>query len=230
MSGARDDILAAVRRATGGAAAPGREDAAKAFEARLAAPRANLVPARGRGGAAELVARFIAGAEAAAATLTRVVNRTAIPAALADYLAASGLPMAVRAAPALQTVPWARQPGLAVTFGRADADTPVSITEAIAGIAETGTLVVPSGPATPTTLNYLPDVSVVVLERARIVGAYEDAWASIRAGAGVDGAFMPRAVNWITGPSRSADIELILLLGVHGPRRLHILLVDGENA
>jgi L-lactate dehydrogenase complex protein LldG len=230
MSGARDDILGAVRRATGGAAAPGRDEAVRDFEARLAAPHANLVPERGQGSPEALEARFVAGAEASAATLARIASRTAIPVAVADYLAANGLPSAVRAAPALETVPWAQQPGLTVSFGRAEAETLVSISEAVAGIAETGTLVLPSGLRTPSTLNYLPDVEIVVLERARIVGAYEDAWAAIRAGAGPDGAFMPRAINWITGPSRSADIELVLLLGVHGPRRLHILLVDGEIA
>jgi L-lactate dehydrogenase complex protein LldG len=37
---------------------------------------------------------------------------------------------------------------------------------------------------------------------------------------------MPRNVNWITGPSRTADIEQTLLLGAHGPQRLHIVIVD----
>ena len=62
----------------------------------------------------------------------------------------------------------------------------------------------------------------------RIVGAYEDAWQRLRGqfGSGV----MPRVVNWITGPSRTADIEQTLLLGAHGPKRLHILLIDGNEA
>lgn len=230
MSASRDAIMGAVRRATGGDRAPGRDGTVRDFAARLKAPRANLVPERGRGSPDALVARFVEGAEAAAATVARVAGMAAIPAAVADYLAANRLPLAVRAAPALETVPWAQRPDLAVTFGRAEADTPVSVSRAVAGIAETGTLVVPSGPATPSTLNYLPDVEIVLLETAAIVGASEDAWGPIRAEAGADGAFMPRTVNWITGPSRSADIELILLLGVHGPRRLHILLVDGQDA
>ena len=226
---ARDDILAAVRRATGGAAAPGRPAVERTFAARLAEPRANLVPERGKGTPAELLVRFIAESEAAAATVARVAGRAGIAAAAADYLAAHGLPRRVRAAPALKDVSWPERLGVAVEYGRADADTPVGLSVAVAGIAETGTLVLPSGPASPTTLNYLPDVHIVVLETASIVGSYEDAWSRFRAEA-ARGDFMPRAVNWITGPSRSADIELILLLGVHGPRRLHILLVDGQDA
>jgi len=225
VSAARDDILAAVRRAVVGD--PAADHAA--CDRRLAHPSANTVPARGRGTAAELRARFIAEAEAAAATVARVADRAAVPAVAAAWLAANGLPTKAGVAPALETLPWSRTPELDVGFGRAEADTPVSVSAAVAGIAETGTLVLLSGPRTPTTLNYLPDVHLVVLDARRIVGAYEDAWAMLRAAGGAAG-FMPRAVNWITGPSRSADIELVLLLGVHGPRRLHILLVDGEAA
>jgi L-lactate dehydrogenase complex protein LldG len=195
----------------------------------LAKPTANLVPERGKGTPAELLARFIVESESAAATVARVAGRAGIPAAVAGYLTAHGLPRRVRAAPALKDVPWPEGIGIAVDYGKADADTPIGLSCAVSGIAETGTLVLPSGPATPTTLNYLPDVHIVALETARIVGSYEDAWARFREEAG-GGNFMPRTVNWITGPSRSADIELILLLGVHGPRRLHILLLDGQDA
>jgi L-lactate dehydrogenase complex protein LldG len=44
--------------------------------------------------------------------------------------------------------------------------------------------------------------------------------------AGGGATLMPRTVNWITGPSRTADIEQTLLLGAHGPQRLHILIVN----
>ena len=98
----------------------------------------------------------------------------------------------------------------------------MSLTHAFAGIAETGTLMLRSGADAPTTLNFLPDTNIVLIEAGRIVGAYEEAWAMLRAAGGA----MPRTVNFITGPSRSADIEQTLQLGAHGPRRLHILLLD----
>jgi len=80
-----------------------------------------------------------------------------------------------------------------------------------------------SGPANPTTLNFLPDNHIVVLKRADLVGDLESLWSRLRQrfGAGT----LPRTVNLITGPSRSADIEQKMLLGAHGPRRLHILIV-----
>ncbi|MFZ1413852.1 MAG: LUD domain-containing protein, partial [Defluviicoccus sp.] len=98
-----------------------------------------------------------------------------------------------------------------------------SVVIAFAGIAETGTVMLLSSPSSPATLNFLPEMHIVILPEAAIVGAYEDAWTNLRAtlGPGV----MPRVVNWITGPSRTADIEQTLLLGAHGPRLLHILLL-----
>ena len=84
-----------------------------------------------------------------------------------------------------------------------------------------------SGPECPTTLAFLPETHVVVLDAGRIVGAYEDAWARLRV---ERPNAMPRSVNWITGPSRTADIEQTLFLGAHGPRRLHIVIVRDQEA
>ena len=110
------------------------------------------------------------------------------------------------------------------TKGRAQAEDRVGLSHAFAGIAETGTLALVSGPDNPTTLNFLPETHIVVVEAQTIVGDYEAFWAKLRAAYG-EGT-MPRTVNFITGPSRSADIEQTLLLGAHGPRTLHILIVD----
>ena len=75
----------------------------------------------------------------------------------------------------------------------------------------------------PTTLNFLPDYALVVLHEKDIAGDYESMWAQLRQTYGKG--TMPRVVNWITGPSRSGDIEQKMLLGAHGPRRLHIIVV-----
>ena len=225
MSEARADILGALRRSTGNAGT--NSELARRFAERCAAPRANIVPERGRGGAG-LVERFIAEAERATASVERLTARDGIPAAVAATLDREGLPLHVKAGPALDGLAWSDQSALEVTFGRAGGGDPVGVSEAFAGIAETGTLMLLSGRDMPATLNFLPDTHVIVVETDRIVGCYEDAWARLRRERGTDG-FMPRGVNWITGPSRSADIELILLLGVHGPRRLHVLLIDGED-
>ena len=80
-----------------------------------------------------------------------------------------------------------------------------------------------SGPENPSTLNFLPDNQIVVVAAKDVAGDYESVWAKIRFAYGKGG--MPRTVNWITGPSRSADIEQTLLIGAHGPRRLHVVVV-----
>ena len=62
-----------------------------------------------------------------------------------------------------------------------------------------------------------------MVKRSEIEGTYEDGWDMVRA----KGA-LSRAVNFITGPSRTGDIEQTIYLGAHGPRRLHILLVEDD--
>jgi Uncharacterized conserved protein len=125
----------------------------------------------------------------------------------------------------LESIDWAAHTLLTTRYGRATPSDMVSLQAGFAGIAETGTLMLPSGAATPTTLNLLPDTEIVVLDADAIVGPYEDAFDRLRA-AGP----MPRNVMLVTGPSRSADIERTLELGAHGPRRLHIVLVGAQDA
>ncbi len=115
-----------------------------------------------------------------------------------------------------------------IATGAARDEDQVGLSVAWAGIAETGTLVLISAPETPTSINFLPETHIVLLPAGRIVDAYEEVWARLRQEA--DGAdFMAPAINWITGPSRTADIEQRLQLGVHGPRHLHILILENEN-
>jgi L-lactate dehydrogenase complex protein LldG len=138
--------------------------------------------------------------------------------------------MTLKVAPGISepAVPWTKETLLSVEEGRADGSESASVSRAFAGIAETGTLVMLSGSDNPTTLNFLPPTHVVLISAAEIAGDYEEAWNRLRE-KGKAGRFMPRAVNWITGPSRTADIEQTLLMGAHGPQRLHIVIVDEET-
>ncbi len=121
-------------------------------------------------------------------------------------------------------MPWSSRPLLQIREGRAEATDLVSVQHAFAAVAETGTLMLPSAPERPTTINLLPDTAIAVLRASRIVGPYEDAWDLLRAELGG----MPRNVMLVTGPSRSADIEQTLELGAHGPRRLHVVLIEDD--
>ncbi len=231
MTGARDQMLGSIRAALG--RGPLDPSAQAACDERLTMHRRNLVPARGRLDMAALVDGFTANAIEQAATVERLAGPEGIPAAVADFLARHNLPAAIRVAPdpALAGVSWSDRPTVTVSQGSArDSDT-TGVTAAFAGVAETGTLVLTSGPAQPTTLNFLPENHVVVLWSEQIVGAYEDAWDRLRAhgvAIGTAAAGMPRTVNFITGPSRTGDIEQKIQLGAHGPRRLHILLVESD--
>ena len=233
MSGAggRDAILGSIRRSLG--RGPLDKAACAALDEGLAAPKANLVPARADLPQEERVALFVSMAEAVSATVDRVAGADAVPGAVADYLAQHNLPPALVMAPdpALDAYPWDERPLLAIRRGAAEEADRVSVTGAVMGFAETGTLMMASGPDHPSTLNFLPETHVVVLPAARIKGAYEEGWAHLRAEAegapeGGEGGFMPRTVNLITGPSRTADIEQTIALGAHGPRRLHIVIVE----
>ena len=229
MSGAppgaagRDAVLGAIRR--GLKRGPLPEAEAGALRERLERHPRHLIPQRTQVPRAEQVGLLVRYIEREFGTVARVPDAGAVPGALADYLAAQNLPSEAVVAPhpELRAIPWADRPLLRLREGRAEATDLVSVQHAFAGIAETGTLMLPSAAERPTTLNLLPDTAVVVLRASRVVGPYEDAWDMLRA-AGP----MPRNVMLVTGPSRSADIEQTLELGAHGPRRLHVLLVEDE--
>ena len=220
----RESMLGAIRRATGRS---GNEaEARRTVEARLAAHARNLVPARGAEDASR-VDRFAEMAEYHAASLARVASDRDIPAAVATFIRRHNLPARVKIAPdaALGRLDWSGT-ALDTATGIAEATDEVGLAAAFAGVAETGTLMLHSGPERSTTLNFLPENHVVVIRASQIVGSYEDGWAHLREmGGGMPG-FMPRTVNFITGPSRTADIEQTIFMGAHGPKRLHIVLVE----
>lgn len=230
---ARKDILETVRRSLQRQPGDGAE---AAVAARLAEHPRGPVPQRGQLQGEALLALFVAQAEGVSATVARVATPAEVPEAVADYLKGVNLPPKLRLAPhpALRALPWReRAPLLEIAEGRAEAEDAVSVTTAFAGVAETGTLMLHSGPQSPTTLNFLPETHVVVLQAEQVVGAYEEAWDRLRAaarGEGGGGGGLPRTVNFITGPSRTGDIEQQIQLGAHGPRRLHVVLVgDGRD-
>ena len=226
---ARDAILGSIRRSLG--RGPLDEAARAALDEKLATPAPNIVPARSDISQDERIALFTSMAESVFATVERVSGPDAVPGAVADYLAGQNLPPSLVMAPdpALDGYPWADRPLLSIRRGAAEEADRVAVTSALMGFAETGTLMMASGPDHPSTLNFLPETHVVVLPAERIGGAYEEGWAKLRAeaAAGTDGSFMPRTVNLVTGPSRTADIEQTITLGAHGPRRLHIVIVEG---
>jgi len=220
----RETMLNAIRR--GLRRGPLPPDQAAMLRGRLATHPRQLIPARSRLPHAEQVALFIRRLEAEFGSVAFVADGDAVPGAVADYLAAQNLPTSFVMAPhpELRAIPWSARPLLTIREGRAEATDLVSVQHAFAAIAETGTLMLPSAPERPTTLNLLADTEIVVLRASRLVGAYEEAWDLLRAELGG----MPRNVMLVTGPSRSADIEQTPELGAHGPRQLHVVLIEDQ--
>jgi len=101
----------------------------------------------------------------------------------------------------------------------------LGVTGAQWGIAETGTLVLDSEAERHRLVSLVPPVHVAILDTDRILGTLGDALATAR---GDDPDSLPRVLTFITGPSRTADIELTLVVGVHGPKELHVILLSKE--
>ena len=93
------------------------------------------------------------------------------------------------------------------------------------GIAESGTLVLDGRREDHRLVSLLPPIHVAILPRSRMLATLGHALAALAA----DGPLTGSAITFVTGPSRTADIELTLVVGVHGPSVLHVILLeDGE--
>jgi L-lactate dehydrogenase complex protein LldG len=221
---ARQDILSNIRRSLGvtGTEAPRIE----AVNDRLKRAPRGIIPRRGQLDPAEQLTLFKTQAQATLASLDEVASEADVPAAVADYLRRNNLPARIRMGDDLRlaAMPWSAT-ALEVGKGASDGSDLVAVNHAFGAVAETGTLVIASGSENPSTLNFLPDYALVVLNAKDVAGDYETVWSRLRDTYGPGK--MPRTVNWITGPSRSGDIEQTILLGAHGPRSVHIILVKG---
>jgi L-lactate dehydrogenase complex protein LldG len=179
----------------------------------------------------DLRLRFRAMSERMSSTVDEVPHLADAPAAVVRYLAAQRLPLQAVIWPALSSLDWASA-GVAVETRPPRRDESqgadaVGITGCFCALAETGTLVLSSGPQTHASTHLLPETHIALVPASRIVKGMEDAFALLRAERG-GGEMMPRALNMVSGPSRTADIELTLVLGAHGPYRVHIIVATDD--
>jgi len=213
----REEILTRVRANLGVRAndPDRRAQAEAALAARAEGPRPRVQ--------GDLAARFRVRSAAMASTVDTIDALVDVPAAVARYLDGLGLPQHAVCWPEFAGLDWAAA-GLDVVAHAAGGDDPTGITGCFCAIAETGTLMLCSGPQTAATTSLLPETHIAVVPVSRIVPAMEDGFALLRADYGDD---LPRAVNFVSGPSRTGDIEQTIVLGAHGPYRVHLLLVTG---
>jgi len=218
---ARDAVIGRVRKALGeGDRTAARNEAEAHISAHGHGPRP-VMPA-------DLVARFIGRATDMQSSVERLADRRAIPSAVVRYVDALELPPALAMQKSHAGVCWPEfadldwpAAGLAIEARPTKGDDRLGITGTFCAIAETGTLVVLAGADTPTATTLLPDTHVAVVRADRIVAGMEEAFALIRSERGM----LPRAVSLISGPSRTGDIEQTIVLGAHGPFRVHILVL-----
>lgn len=224
---AREAILGRVRRALKKSGDDGKaREAAQDYVARHARGPQPVLHGN-------LVAQFIERAIHMESTIERIESRREIPAAVARYLDALELPDAIAEQkshrgvcwPELADLDWAGA-GLDIEARPTQGHDRLGITGCLGAIAETGTLLFVPGPEMHTATALLPDTHIVLLRTADIVATMEDAFARVRAVR----RDLPRAINLISGPSRTGDIEQTIVLGAHGPYRVHILLLGPEAA
>lgn len=218
MSDAKQRILANVRRGLGRQAPPSAERAEAARQSAYASS-----PAQHPRWDDATLERLLDRHEAQAGTWKRVAGIQDVPGAVSEYMTTANVPDRLQLAPhpLLNGLSWPENIEI-VPGTKQDAESRVAVSVAEMGMAETGTLVLYSGPASPTRLALLPEFHIVVLSVSNVVDYMEEVWQRMRE----RGDFPPRSVNFITGPSRTADVEQTIQLGAHGPRALHLILVD----
>jgi L-lactate dehydrogenase complex protein LldG len=220
---ARKLVLDRIRAALG--TTSGDRERHAAIERRLARHPRGTIPARAAGSQEQRVALFAEMLTRQGADAQRVATGKEAVAAIASYLGTCNLPPRLRMGrdPVLAALPWREAWDIERSFGPAEAADGATLSHAAAGAAETGTLFLVSGPDNPTSLNFLPEAHTVLIAASDIVGSYEEAWDRLRRLYG-EGR-LPRSVNLVSGPSRTADIEQTIVRGAHGPKRLQVLIL-----
>lgn len=209
----REEILKRIRSALGGHRQPPDAEPMTPGERMAARPAGPDVRLGG-----DLLPLFLAKAAANNFTVERIDSLQLLVSAVRALLPDGEVPD-ISVATALDHVGWPSNWN--INHGPGRHIERLSVTPALAGIAETGSVVLTSSPNSPTSLNFLPDVHVIVLRASDVVGHPEDVWRRIELEQ------WPRAVNVISGPSRTADVGGIIVRPAHGPKRVHLIVVDG---
>ncbi|MFL9863898.1 lactate utilization protein C [Paraburkholderia fungorum] len=214
---ARRNILARIRAAQGREPEPSaseREAVVDYLARHPQGPRPEMP--------ADLITRFIEEAQKMATTVDTVETLSDVPSAAHRYLTEHALPLQAIAWQTLRDLQW-DDAGLNVEFRKPEDGDAVGLTGCFCATAETGTLVLLSGPQTYASAGLLPETHIAIVPASRIVSGHEEAFALIRSERGE----LPRAVNCVSGPSRTGDIEQTIVLGAHGPYRVHVIVVRG---
>ncbi len=213
---ARDNILARIR-ANGG-------QSGQTSEAELALAR-SVIAARTRGplptfGRHDPVKHFIEECERLKTTLAEVKSLAEVPAEVARYLAANNLSLEMVGWHEFASLAWS-EAGITFADRLAQGDDLVGLTGCFCAIGETGTLLLLGAADTPKKTALLPETHICIVRKSRMVATMEDAFQLLRD----EFREPPRATWFVSGPSRTADIEQTIVIGAHGPYRVHVILI-----
>ena len=219
MNEIRSQIIGNIRASLGRGALSNTVEAE--LRARISEPEQGIRPHFDQ----DLAERFDDKLRSVAGTLSRVATINDVPDAIQQYLDQHNLSksMVMSSHAVLDGIGWPED--WQIEHRPARGEDTVSVTGAYAGIAETGTVAILSGADSPSTLNFLPDNHIVVIRMDQLVSHFEDLWWLLRK----QDLDIPRTINLITGPSRTADVEQTIQLGAHGPRRFHVVLVEQKD-
>ncbi len=211
----QDSRSAILARITGALAPKEQRAEARALQAAMPARKASVRPQL----PSDTEAHFRAKAEANLMIVRDVVRLEDVPDVVANILTAANMPADVTVAPELAALVWPRT--MSVRTGKARIDERLTVSLATAAIAETGSVILCSGDSAPSSLTFAAEVHVIVLPRAAIRAYLEDAFEVVKALP-----VWPRAVNTVSGPSRTADVAGIVVRPAHGPKSVHLLIVQ----
>jgi L-lactate dehydrogenase complex protein LldG len=169
----------------------------------------------------DLVQRFIDWSVRQASTVERIASDAEIPAAVARYCDTLGVPREVVTWPIYAQLEWA-DAGVRCASRPTQGQDKTGVTSVTAGIAETGTILITPSATDHTASVLLPDNHIAIVPAAQIVATMEDGYEIAKA---QNGGQPPRAMHYISGPSRTADIAQTLVIGAHGPIRVHVIVV-----
>lgn len=212
---ARENILARIRRQQGRSGPTTAEEMAL-VRANIREHRMGPKPLAAQ--ATDSLALFKRECQRLLTTFAEVDEAT-VPHEVARYCAEAKLAKSVAGWREYSHLHWPAA-GIDYAARAANKDDTIGFTGCFCAIAETGTLLLLSSPDQPKLNALLPETHICVVPRARIVPTMEDAFALVRKEIGEP----PRAMFFVSGPSRTADIEQTIVIGAHGPYRVHVIL------
>ncbi len=215
---ARENILGRIRKAHG---RPGAEPTPAELDAvRQSIAAHEIGPLPGIALPIDQLAQFRAECSRLGSSHAQLERMDDVPGEVARYLEGNQLGKRIVLWHELAELDWGSA-GVEIDDRPANGADRVGVTGSFCAIAETGTLLLLSSPHRPKATALLPETHICIARRPRLVDTMEEAFALMRN----EIVEPPRATFFVSGPSRTADIEQTIVIGAHGPYRVHVILV-----